>query len=188
MRTACVQLQSWIKSGMPAMRMAVNFSVRQLRSDFTDAVEQLLVETSLPPQLLELEITESTLMENAENNLQALHRLHTLGVRLTIDDFGTGYSSLAYLKRFPVDVVKIDQSFVRDVPHDLDDVAIVKSIIALAHSLRLEVVAEGVENESQLAFLRGNSCDLMQGYYFGKPMAAEQFMHFFLEQDSLQRA
>jgi EAL domain-containing protein (putative c-di-GMP-specific phosphodiesterase class I) len=127
-------------------------------------------------------------MENAENNLQALHRLHTLGVRLTIDDFGTGYSSLAYLKRFPVDVVKIDQSFVRDVPHDLDDVAIVKSIIALAHSLRLEVVAEGVENESQLAFLRGNSCDLMQGYYFGKPMAAEQFMHFFMEQDSLQRA
>jgi diguanylate cyclase (GGDEF)-like protein len=188
MRTACVQLQSWIKSGMPAMRMAVNFSVRQLRSDFTDAVEQLLVETSLPPQLLELEITESTLMENAENNLQALHRLHTLGVRLTIDDFGTGYSSLAYLKRFPVDVVKIDQSFVRDVPHDLDDVAIVKSIIALAHSLRLEVVAEGVENESQLAFLRGNSCDLMQGYYFGKPMAAEQFMHFFMEQESLQRA
>ncbi|WP_211471572.1 EAL domain-containing protein [Collimonas humicola] len=187
MRTACFQLQSWIKAGMPAMRMAVNFSVRQLRSDFTAAVEQVLVETGLPPHLLELEITESTLMENAEDNLQALHRLHTLGVRLTIDDFGTGYSSLAYLKRFPVDIIKIDQSFVRDVPHDQDDAAIVKSIIALAHSLRLEVVAEGVENESQLDFLRENSCDMMQGYYFGKPMPAEQFIEFVMGQDSLQR-
>ncbi|HWX04162.1 EAL domain-containing protein [Collimonas sp.] len=186
MRTACVQLQSWIKSGMPAMRMAVNISVRQLKSDFTATVEQVLVETGLPPHLLELEITESTLMENAEDNLQALHRLHSLGVRLTIDDFGTGYSSLAYLKRFPVDIIKIDQSFVHDIPHDLDDAAIVKSIIALAHSLRLEVVAEGVENEYQLNFLRNHSCDMMQGYYLGKPMPAEQFIHFVMGQDSIR--
>jgi len=186
LRTACSQLQSWIKSGMPEMRMAVNFSVRQLKSDFTAIVEQVLMETGLPPQLLELEITESTLMENAEDNLQALHRLHTLGVRLTIDDFGTGYSSLAYLKRFPVDIIKIDQSFVRDVPHNLDDAAIVNSIIALAHSLRLEVVAEGVENESQLNFLKDNACDMMQGYFFGKPMSAEQFMHFVMAQESVQ--
>jgi len=185
-RTACAQLQSWIKSGMPEMRMAINFSVRQLKSDFTAIVEQVLMETRLPPQLLELEITESTLMENAEDNLQALDRLHALGVRLTIDDFGTGYSSLAYLKRFPVDVIKIDQSFVRDISHDLDDAAIVKSIIALAHSLRLEVVAEGVENESQLIFLRDNSCDMMQGYYFGKPMPAEQFIQFVMVQESVR--
>ena len=184
-RTACVQLQSWIKAGMPAMRMAVNISVRQLKTDFAATVAQVLMETGLPPQLLELEITESTLMENAEDNLQALHRLHSLGVRLTIDDFGTGYSSLAYLKRFPVDIIKIDQSFVRDIPQDMDDAAIVKSIIALAHSLRLEVVAEGVENQAQHDFLTENSCDLMQGYYFGKPMPAEQFIHFVMEQESI---
>lgn len=182
MRTACAQLQSWIKSGMPAMRVAVNFSVRQLQTDFATTVERVLAETGLPPHLLELEITEGTLMENAEDNLQALHRLRNLGVRLTIDDFGTGYSSLAYLKRFPVDIIKVDQSFVKDVPHDLDDSAIVKSIIALAHSLRLEVVAEGVESESQFQFLRGLSCDMMQGYYFSKPVPAEQFAHFVTEQ------
>ncbi|WP_211462092.1 EAL domain-containing protein [Collimonas silvisoli] len=184
LRTACAQLQNWIKSGMPAMRVAVNFSVRQLQNDFTTTVERVLAEIGLPPELLELEITESTLMENAEDNLQALHRLHSLGVRLTIDDFGTGYSSLAYLKRFPVDTIKIDQSFVQDVPQDLDDSAIVKSIIALAHSLRLEVVAEGVETESQLNFLKEISCDLMQGYYFGKPMPVEQFADFIMHRDS----
>jgi diguanylate cyclase (GGDEF)-like protein len=186
LRTACTQLQSWVKSGMPALGIAVNFSVRQLKADFSTTVERILAETGLPSHLLELEITESTLMENAEENLQALHQLHALGVRLTIDDFGTGYSSLAYLKRFPVDIIKIDQSFVRDVPHDLDDAAIVKSIIALAHNLRLEVVAEGVENESQLNFLKDNSCDMMQGYYFGRPMPAEQFIHFVMGQDSAQ--
>jgi diguanylate cyclase (GGDEF)-like protein len=183
LRTACTQLQQWIKSGMPAIRMAVNFSVRQLQNDFASTVESVLAEIGLAPELLELEITENTLMENAEDNLQALHRLHSLGVRLTIDDFGTGYSSLAYLKRFPVDTIKIDQSFVHDVPQDLDDSAIVKSIIALAHSLRLEVVAEGVENESQLNFLKDISCDLMQGYYFGKPMPAKQFADFVMHWD-----
>jgi len=185
LRTACTQLQQWIKSGMPAIRMAVNFSVRQLQNDFTSTVESVLAEIGLAPELLELEITESTLMENAEDNLQALHRLHSLGVRLTIDDFGTGYSSLAYLKRFPVDTIKIDQSFVHDVPQDLDDSAIVKSIIALAHSLRLEVVAEGVENESQLNFLKDISCDLMQGYHFGKPMPAKQFADFVMHWDGV---
>ena len=186
LRTACTQQQSWVKSGMPAIRIAVNFSVRQLKTDFPSTVERILAETGMPSHLLELEITENTFMENAEDNLQALHRLHALGVRLTIDDFGTGYSSLAYLKRFPVDIIKIDQSFVRDVPHDLDDAAIVKSIIALAHSLRLEVVAEGVENESQLNFLRDSSCDMMQGYYFGRPMSAEKVAHFVIEKDSVQ--
>ncbi|MFC5475254.1 EAL domain-containing protein [Paraherbaspirillum soli] len=188
MRTACAQLQSWIKSGMPAMRVAVNFSVRQLQTDFASTVERVLADTGLPPHLLELEITESTLMENAEDNLQALHRLRGLGVRLTIDDFGTGYSSLAYLKRFPVDIIKVDQSFVKDVPQDLDDAAIVKSIIALAHSLRLEVVAEGVESEAQLNFLRDLSCDMMQGYYFSKPIPAAEFAEFVTAQNALRLA
>ena len=188
LRTACAQLQTWIKSGMPAMRVAVNISVRQLlQANFTATVERALIDTGLPPHQLELEITESTLMENAQDTLQALHRLRNLGVRLTIDDFGTGYSSLAYLKRFPVDIIKIDQSFVRDIPDDADDAAIVKGIIALAHSLRLEVVAEGVETESQLNFLRDHSCDMMQGYYFSKPVPAEQFAHFFMTQAQLRR-
>ncbi|MEO8600407.1 MAG: EAL domain-containing protein, partial [bacterium] len=171
LRTACTQLQTWLKSGMPPMRMAVNLSVRQLlQENFTATVEQVLADTGLPPQLLELEITESTLMENAQDTLQALQRLRRLDVRLSIDDFGTGYSSLAYLKRFPVNTIKIDKSFVDDVPHDADDAAIIKGIIALAHSLRLEVVAEGVETESQLRFLRDQSCDLMQGYFLSKPV------------------
>jgi EAL domain-containing protein (putative c-di-GMP-specific phosphodiesterase class I) len=135
----------------------------------------VLKETGLPPHLLELEITESTLMEHAQDTLEALHRLRDLGVRLSIDDFGTGYSSLSYLKRFPVDIIKIDRSFVRDVPHDADDASIVTGIIALAHSLRLEVVAEGVETASQLGFLRERSCDLMQGYYLSQAVPAEQF-------------
>jgi EAL domain-containing protein (putative c-di-GMP-specific phosphodiesterase class I) len=135
--------------------VAVNLSVRQLlQKDFAASVEAVLADTGLPPHLLELEITESTLMENAQDTLAALHRLHSLGVRLSIDDFGTGYSSLSYLKRFPVDIIKIDRSFVCDVPQDADDGAIISAIIALAHSLRLEVVAEGVETQAQLDFLQ----------------------------------
>jgi diguanylate cyclase (GGDEF)-like protein len=176
LRTACAQLQSWLKSGLPSMRVAVNLSVKQLlQKDIAQIVESVLKETGLPPHLLELEITESTLMEHAQDTLEALHRLRDLGVRLSIDDFGTGYSSLSYLKRFPVDIIKIDRSFVRDVPHDADDASIVTGIIALAHSLRLEVVAEGVETASQLGFLRERSCDLMQGYYLSQAVPAEQF-------------
>ncbi len=179
LRTACAQLQAWIESGWAPMRVAVNLSVRQLlQKDFAATVEQALADTGLPPQLLELEITESTLMEHAEDTLQALHRLHGIGVRLTIDDFGTGYSSLAYLKRFPVDIIKIDRSFVRDVPHDADDAAIVKGIIALAHSLRLEVVAEGVETAPQIRFLQEQSCDMLQGFCMSRPIPAEEFAHY----------
>ena len=175
LRTACAQLQRWVQSGLQ-MRVAVNLSVKQLlQKNFTQTVEEVLNDTGLAPSLLELEITESTLMENAQHTLEALYRLRGLGVRLVIDDFGTGYSSLSYLKRFPVDIIKIDRSFVRDVPYDADDAAIVTGIIALAHSLRLDVVAEGVETESQLRFLREQSCDLLQGYYLGKPVPVEQF-------------
>jgi EAL domain-containing protein (putative c-di-GMP-specific phosphodiesterase class I) len=176
LRTACAQLRVWIDQGLPPMRVAVNLSVRQLlQKNFADTVESVLQDTQLPPELLELEITESTLMEHAQDTLQALHRLRSLGVRLSIDDFGTGYSSLSYLKRFPVDIIKIDRSFVRDVPHDADDAAIIAGIIALAHSLRLEVVAEGVETEAQLQFLRAQQCDLLQGYYMSPAVPADQF-------------
>jgi diguanylate cyclase (GGDEF)-like protein len=179
LRTACAQLQRWIQSGLPVIRVSVNLSVKQLlQPDFTLTVERALEDTGLRPHLLELEITESTLMEHAEDTLEALERLRSLGVRLAIDDFGTGYSSLAYLKRFPVDVVKVDRSFVRDVPHDADDAAIVKGIIALAHSLRLEVVAEGVETEAQLEFLRAQACDMLQGYYLSMPVPADQFARY----------
>jgi EAL domain-containing protein (putative c-di-GMP-specific phosphodiesterase class I) len=175
LRTACAQMKKWADAGL-TMRIAVNLSVKQLlQKNFAATVEQALNDTGLAPSLLELEITESTLMENAQDTLEALHRLHGLGVRLAIDDFGTGYSSLSYLKRFPVDIIKIDRSFVRDVPHDADDAAIVTGIIALAHSLRLDVVAEGVETESQLRFLRDHSCDLLQGFYLSQPVPGEQF-------------
>ncbi|NVM78268.1 diguanylate cyclase (GGDEF)-like protein [Duganella sp. SG902] len=176
LRTACSQLQQFIRAGLPQMRVAVNLSVRQLlQKDFAASVEAVLADTNLPPHLLELEITESTLMENAQDTLAALHRLRDLGVRLSIDDFGTGYSSLSYLKRFPVDIIKIDRSFVQDLPQDPDDGAIVSAIIALAHSLRLEVVAEGVETDAQLAYLAGRECDLMQGYHLSPAIPADQF-------------
>jgi predicted signal transduction protein with EAL and GGDEF domain len=176
LRRACAQLRTWIDNGLPKLRVAVNLSVRQLlQKNFAETVEAVLIDTDLPPELLELEITESTLMEHAQDTLQALHRLRSLGVRLSIDDFGTGYSSLSYLKRFPVDIIKIDRSFVRDVAQDADDAAIVAGIIALAHSLRLEVVAEGVETEAQLNYLRAQKCDLLQGYYLSQAVPAAQF-------------
>ncbi len=185
LRTACAQLKEWIEQGLPPLRVAVNLSVRQLlQKDFAASVEAALADTGLPPKLLELEITESTLMENAEDTLKALHRLRNLGVRLSIDDFGTGYSSLSYLKRFPVDIIKIDRSFVRDVPQDADDAAIVTAIIALAHSLRLEVVAEGVETQAQLQFLRAKHCDLLQGYHLSQAVPAAQFAELVRSQEA----
>ncbi|MFZ6876160.1 EAL domain-containing protein [Undibacterium sp. Di27W] len=183
LRTACAQMRSWMDKGLGHLRVAVNLSVSQLlEKDFAGTVEQVLVDTGLPARMLELEITESTLMENAQDTLAALDRLRSLGVRLTIDDFGTGYSSLSYLKRFPVDIIKIDRSFVRDIPGDADDAAIVTGIIALAHSLRLEVVAEGVETREQLDFLRAQSCDILQGFYLSKPIPAQQLEDEILSQ------
>jgi len=183
LRTACAQMRNWMDKGMGHLRVAVNLSVSQLlEKDFASTVEQVLFDTGLPAKMLELEITESTLMEHAQDTLAILDRLRSLGVRLTIDDFGTGYSSLSYLKRFPVDIIKIDRSFVRDTPGDADDAAIVKGIIALAHSLRLEVVAEGVETREQLEFLRAQSCDILQGFYLSKPIPAQQLEEEILSQ------
>ena len=181
LRTACAQVQAWIARGLAPLPVAVNISARQLQQpDFVQFVERALKETGLPAHLLELEITESTLMEDAEATLALLRRLRELGVRLSIDDFGTGYSSLAYLKRFPMNTLKIDRTFVRDLPEDADDAAIVTGIIALAHSLRLDVVAEGVETREQRAFLEQVSCDLIQGYLLSTPLPAQQFEQRFL--------
>jgi EAL domain-containing protein (putative c-di-GMP-specific phosphodiesterase class I) len=156
--------------------MSVNISGTQLRqARFGDMVEAILHETGLQPQVLTLEITESELMEHAPEILSTLERLKQIGVTLAIDDFGTGYSSLAYLKRFPVSVLKVDRAFTRDVTADPDDASIVTGMIALAHSLRLRVVAEGVETQAQRDFLAGLACDFIQGHYINEPLATEAF-------------
>jgi diguanylate cyclase (GGDEF)-like protein len=174
-QAACRQVQAWRASGLQSPRCAVNLSVRQFNVDgLVDDVVQALAATQLEPAALELEITESLLMANPERALQTLLQLHRMGVHIAIDDFGTGYSSLAYLKRFPAQTLKIDRSFVKDLPHDTDDAAITKALVAMAHNLNMDVVAEGVETEAQLAFLRSIGCDEAQGYLLGRPMSAEQ--------------
>nr|MBL8411363.1 EAL domain-containing protein [Dechloromonas sp.] len=181
LRNACREMKHWIDAGLLPMRMAVNVSARQLRRrDFCETVAGALAESGLPPELLELEITESSVMENPDEAIVILQRLGRMGVTLAIDDFGTGYSSLAYLKLFPIDHLKIDRSFVADIEHDLNDRAIAFGTIALAHSLGLNVIAEGVETEDQLDLLRSNGCDEVQGYLFSKPLnsaAAFAFLH-----------
>lgn len=185
LRTACRQSVAWQRAGLGAIRVAVNLSPRQFYDrDLVGAIRAALHDTGIAPHLLELELTESMMMNDVEHAVGILRRLKALGVHLSIDDFGTGYSSLAYLKRFPIDVLKIDQSFVRDITDDPDDAAIVQSIISLAHSLRLKVIAEGVETEAQLEFLREHGCDFMQGYYFGRPMGMSD-CEAYLQQCSL---
>ena len=178
---ACREMKRWIDAGLPSLRVAVNVSARQLRRrDFCETVAGVLAESGLPPELLELEITESSVMENPQEAIIILESLGRMGVTLAIDDFGTGYSSLAYLKLFPIDHLKIDRSFVRDIEHDLNDRAIAFGTIALAHSLGLNVIAEGVETDDQLELLRSNGCDEVQGYLFSKPLsgaAAFAFLH-----------
>ena len=181
MHTACREMQHWIDNGLKPLRVAVNVSARQLRRrDFCETVAGALAESGLPAELLELEITESSVMENPQEASHILERLGRMGVSLAIDDFGTGYSSLAYLKLFPIDHLKIDRSFVRDIEHDLNDRAIAFGTIALAHSLGLNVIAEGVETADQLELLRSNGCDEVQGYLFSQPLnsaAAFAFLH-----------
>jgi EAL domain-containing protein (putative c-di-GMP-specific phosphodiesterase class I) len=151
--------------------MAVNLSAMQFRrAGLIDTVSGALERSGLPAHLLELELTESILLQDVENNLEMVRQLKSLGVRLSIDDFGTGYSSLSYLKRFAVDRLKIDRSFVRDISTDPDDAAIVRAVIQLARSLRLGIIAEGVETQEQLAFLREEGCDEMQGFLFSRPL------------------
>jgi diguanylate cyclase (GGDEF)-like protein len=181
-RTACAQAKAWQDAGCGKFRMAVNLSVRQFaQADLVEYIAAVLQETGLDAQSLEIELTESSVMTDVERSIDILHRFKALGLHMSIDDFGTGYSSLSYLKRFPIDVLKIDQSFVRDI-ETADDAAIVKAIISMAHSLGMRVIAEGVETESQCDFLRLNMCDEIQGYLFSKPTDAAR-MGEMLQQD-----
>jgi diguanylate cyclase (GGDEF)-like protein/PAS domain S-box-containing protein len=176
LRNACAQSVAWQRAGLPPVRVSVNLSPRQLSdADLLDEVRAVLADTGLQPDLLELEVTESSVMHNVERALQVLGSLKAMGVRLAIDDFGTGYSSLAQLKRFPIDTLKVDRSFIRELPADTEDKAIAEAIIAMGKTLSLTVVAEGVETPEQKAFLRERACDQMQGYHFSKPIAADAF-------------
>lgn len=177
LETACQQAKAWQQQGLPPLRMAVNMSPRQfLRSGMIDKVTRILRETGLEPQLLDLEITESLLMKDVEAGISTMRALKDIGVRLSIDDFGIGYSSLNYLKQFPIDQLKIDKSFLEEIATSRNDAAITLAMIAMAHSMRLTVIAEGVENETQLAFLRANRCDEIQGYHLSCPVPAHEFV------------
>ena len=172
--TACQQCKRWHDQGYSDFIMAVNLSARQfLFTDIVDTVSSALKETQLPAQYLELEITENGLMERADKVIDSLDALKALGVSLSIDDFGTGYSSLSYLKRFPIDKLKIDRAFVKDLPADEQDAAISKSIIALGKSMKLTIIAEGVETEAQREFMIAEGCNEMQGYLFSQPVSSE---------------
>jgi EAL domain-containing protein (putative c-di-GMP-specific phosphodiesterase class I) len=166
--------------------VAVNVSARQFSAiDLVPGIEAVLADTGLDPACLELELTESLFMSDVTPAVELLHRMKALGVNLSIDDFGTGFSSFSYLSRFPIDVLKIDRSFVNDITHDANDAAIVASIIALAHNLRLSVIAEGVETVEQLDYLRHQGCDEMQGYYFSRPLPAAEFEQLLRQRRSL---
>jgi len=173
LRTACKECKSWQAPGLAPVRVSVNVSARQFRhAGFVEAVESACKDADLDPSLLTLEVTESLAMEQSGSTIEMLNELKQLGVAISIDDFGTGYSSLSYLKRLPIDILKIDRSFVKDLPGDTDDSVIAKLIISVAHGLRLTVVAEGVETAAQLAFLLPEQCDFVQGYLFSRPVPA----------------
>ncbi|HET7201427.1 MAG TPA: EAL domain-containing protein, partial [Burkholderiales bacterium] len=183
LRAACLQAQEWTAQGLPMFRMAVNLSARQFMSaSLLDDVADTIKATGMDPRWIEFEVTESVMLPDPVQAVKLLRNLRAMGVRLTIDDFGTGYSSLAYLKRLPIDCVKIDASFIRGIPVDASDVAITETILAMASSLGLKVVAEGVETRDQVRFLERRGCDEMQGYYFSKPLPAEALKAYLEEQ------
>lgn len=176
LRQACMQAQAWADEGLPVATMAVNVSAKEFRNGhFLEGLFAILGETRLDPRSLELELTESVLMKHAESAASILKALRRIGVQVAVDDFGTGYSSLSYLRKFPVDALKIDQSFVAQISEVADDASIVTAVISMARSLKLRVVAEGVETIEQLAFLRAHECDEAQGFYFSRPVPPEEF-------------
>ena len=182
---ACRQGKIWMDLGITELTIAVNVSPVQFRRcDLNELVKNALYETGFPAARLELELTESGLMENQEKVVDILNQLRMQGVGLAIDDFGTGYSSLAYLKRFPLDVLKIDKSFIDDIPESKDDMEITATIIAMGHTLGFKVLAEGVETPEQLAFLNEQRCDIYQGYIKSKPLPADDFLKL-LQADSV---
>ena len=181
-RTACRQFSQWKKSGYAIDNISINVSARQFHEqDLTGLFEQLIEELELNPAEIEVELTESTLVKNQANAKKILDELHQMGLLIALDDFGTGYASMAYLKDFPIDTVKIDRSFVRDIPDDREDTAIVKAITGLADALGLKLIAEGVECEQQISFLKDIGCMHGQGYYWSKPVSAMEFEHSILK-------
>ncbi|MES2949611.1 MAG: EAL domain-containing protein [Pseudomonadota bacterium] len=184
--TACQQIASWMRSSVGALQVSVNVSGRQFVDGDLDAdVIQALTDSGIPADLLELELTESSLMANTQRTIATLQNLKQRGVQISIDDFGTGYSSLAYLRRFPIDKLKIDIAFIRDVTTSPDDAAIALAIISMAHSLKLDVIAEGVETEAQLSYLRRNRCDQIQGFFFSRPLPVLELERLMLEDKRL---
>ncbi len=176
LREACMQARRWADAGLESVSIAVNISASEFRQKaFFDSVRTILSDTGLDASCLQLEITESTLMRDAVSSTAILQQLKEMGVQLAVDDFGTGYSSLSYLKQFPIDVLKIDQSFVHDIRSEKDDGFIVSAVIGMGNSLNLRVIAEGIENHAQLSFLKAHDCEEGQGYLFGRPMVAQQF-------------
>jgi diguanylate cyclase (GGDEF)-like protein/PAS domain S-box-containing protein len=175
LRTACAQLKTWHDQGFPGLRVAVNMSYRQIKeAGFLKMLDRVFAETGVDPNAVELEITEGLLMQNTSTNTSLLHALKDKGLRLSVDDFGTGFSSLSYLKHFPVDSLKIDQTFIKHLPDNRNDASITSAIIGLGHSMNLTVVAEGIETEEQATFLKERSCDCGQGFYFAHALPAEQ--------------
>jgi diguanylate cyclase (GGDEF)-like protein len=185
--TACEQVKRWEEAGLGTLRIAANISARQFEQNgLSETISRCISEFGLQPGCLELELTESMIMEDPEKSRIMLKRLKSeRAVRISVDDFGTGYSSLSYLKLFPLDGLKVDKSFVQDVPEDENDAAIVSTIVALSHALNLEVVAEGVETREQLDFLRERGCDRVQGYYFSPPVTADEFVQLLKSEDPL---
>jgi diguanylate cyclase (GGDEF)-like protein len=176
LREACQQARVWLEAGLPLETMAVNISAVQLRDEnFLDRIFAILRDTALDPKFLELELTESVLMKHAESTESILKTLRSRGVQIAVDDFGTGYSSLSYLRKFPIDALKIDQSFVRQITTAPDETTIVTAMTSMGRSLKLQVVAEGVETQAEMAFLQAHQCDQAQGYYFSRPVPAQQF-------------
>jgi len=188
LRTACAQARRWQDEGLPGVSVAVNVSAVQFRQEsFRASLRAVLQETGLSPQYLELELTESLLLRNEDVTLSVLKEIKEMGLKLAIDDFGIGYSSFSYLRHFSVDRLKVDKSFVNDVIVDADDAAITTAIISMAKNLHLRVIAEGVETEEQLAFLRRHGCDEIQGYYFSPPVSPEQIASLLRRDPGLAR-
>jgi EAL domain-containing protein (putative c-di-GMP-specific phosphodiesterase class I) len=176
LREACRQARAWIDAGLPAISVAVNVSAMEVRDEhFLENLFSTLGDTGFDPKSLVVELTESVLMKHAEAAASILQGVRQVGIRVAIDDFGTGYSSLGYLRRFPLDALKIDQSFIRQISTPGEDTAIVAAVIGMAQNLKLRVIAEGVETQEELAFLRARHCEAAQGYYFSRPVPAEQF-------------
>jgi len=179
LREACRQAKAWEEAGLPTFRLAVNISAVELRSkEFVAGVAAILAETAFDPLRLELELTETFLMQDSKSTSLVLNALKELGVQLALDDFGTGYSSLSYMRRFPIDALKVDQSFVRDLTTDADDASVVSAVINMAKSLHMRVVAEGVETREQRAFLEEHKCSEAQGFYFSRPLKADALADF----------